>query len=814
MAIIYSYPDNTNILLTDMLIGTSTVRIAGKKKNLTKNFTVEALGNFISLNNPVVWGNIIGNLGDQVDLQLALDSKQDNIILTTIGSSGPATLIGSELNIPNYLAVIPTKTSDLINDGEDGIHPFITLEDIPPSTVPSLDEVLTIGNISIIDAKVGVLYSWDAPNGEYGKIQFDDNRYSVTSAYGNRTLFYADDGGLVKFSAGIYESQFNFSTTDTRVYTFPNTSGTVALTSDIPSLTGYALESWVISNFYPLTGNPSGFITSSALTPYLTSANAALTYYPIPTGTTLQYIRGDGSLSTFPTIPTVGTWGTLNYPTWTTGTPFVKMTAAGTFSLDTNIYLTSAVTAVGATSPITSSGGNTPVISTSMATNKLIGRSAAGTGVMEEITVGSGLTLSAGVLTNTATPTALGYYGAFQDNTIQTAAAINTPYAMKFGVTDLSNAITMVSDGSNLTRITIANTGIYNIQFSAQFDRTNSGTDVVDIWLRKNGVDVAGTGGKIVLAGGAIASAIIATWNYVLDVVAGDYYQLMWSTPDTHVRLLYEPAQTSPFVHPLIPSTILTVTQQSGIMAGTGITAINSLTGAAQTLTVGTTGTDFAIVDSGVNHKFNLPTASATNRGALSTTDWSAFNGKFNLPSLTSGSVLFSNGTTIVQDNSNFFFDDTNKRLNIGGIASNTARVGIKAPGTLSTDIALRVRNSADTGDLMSLNGLGALIVTTVYGPSTGGVDLKYGFGVSTPSSNNMREGYNGGTALNIGNLTAPVNSAMLQVNSTTQGFLPPRMTNAQRIAIATPAIGLCVYCTDTTEGLYVNKSTGWVMLL
>ena len=246
-----------------------------------------------------------------------------------------------------------------------------------------------------------------------------------------------------------------------------------------------------------------------------------------------------------------------------------------------------------------------------------------------------------------ATPT--GYYGAFEDNTIQTAVAINTPYAMKFGITDLSNGVTIVSDGSNLTRVTIANTGIYNIQFSAQFDRTNSGTDSVDIWLRKNGVDVPGSGGKIVLAGGAIASAIIATWNYVLDVVAGDYYQLMWSTPDTHVRLLYEAAQTSPFAHPIIPSVILTVTQQSGIMAGTGLTAINSLTGAAQTLTTGTTGTDFAISSSGSTHTFNLPTASATNRGALSSTDWSTFNGKQNalgFTPVTNARTITINGTT------------------------------------------------------------------------------------------------------------------------------------------------------------------------
>lgn len=61
-----------------------------------------------------------------------------------------------------------------------------------------------------------------------------------------------------------------------------------------------------------------------------------------------------------------------------------------------------AVTSVTATSPITSSGGTTPVISTSMNTNKLIGRSTVGTGVMEEITIGSGLSLSGGTLNATA----------------------------------------------------------------------------------------------------------------------------------------------------------------------------------------------------------------------------------------------------------------------------------------------------------------------------------------------------------------------------------------------------------------------------
>ena len=60
----------------------------------------------------------------------------------------------------------------------------------------------------------------------------------------------------------------------------------------------------------------------------------------------------------------------------------------------------------------------------------------------------------------------------------------------------------------------------------------------------------------------------------------------------------------------------------------TGLVALNGLTAQVQTLATGTTGTDFAISSATDTHTFNLPTASATNRGALSSTDWSTFNAK------------------------------------------------------------------------------------------------------------------------------------------------------------------------------------------
>ena len=226
------------------------------------------------------------------------------------------------------------------------------------------------------------------------------------------------------------------------------------------------------------------------------------------------------------------------------------------------------------------------------------------------------------------TPPASGYYGAWQDNVSQSAPSSNVGVAMIFRTIDLSNGVSIVTNGTNLTRITFANTGIYNLQFSSQFQNSNNTDEDVTIWLRLNGADVTGSSGYVSVPSkhGSTLGHTITSWNYLLSVVAGDYYELIWSTTNhTSVTMEYYPAGSPP---PSTASVILTVTQQAGIMAGTGITAINSLTGAAQTLATGTTGTDFGISSTGTTHTFNIPTASASNRGLLSSADWTTFNSK------------------------------------------------------------------------------------------------------------------------------------------------------------------------------------------
>ena len=135
-------------------------------------------------------------------------------------------------------------------------------------------------------------------------------------------------------------------------------------------------------------------------------------------------------------------------------------------------------------------------------------------------------------------------YGAFQNSASITAAAANTAYAMIYNTTDYSNGVSIVS--SSQLKVTTA--GLYNLQFSAQLSSTDSTIHDVSIWLRKNGTDVSGTNGMVSVPNkhGAVDGAIIAAWNYFIQLSANDYVELMWSTTTTNISIAAIGTQTSP----------------------------------------------------------------------------------------------------------------------------------------------------------------------------------------------------------------------------------------------------------------------------
>lgn len=149
------------------------------------------------------------------------------------------------------------------------------------------------------------------------------------------------------------------------------------------------------------------------------------------------------------------------------------------------------------------------------------------------------------------------YYGNFYSTLTQTnVGEAQTP--------DVANAMTFNSppDGVGVTivsnsRITVANAGTYNLQFSAQVEKTNNGNDSIDIWLAKNGTNVAWSSTRTWLYGNNAKH--VSAWNFVITLAANDYLELMWSSANPAVQLTAEGAATAP-VRPEIPSVIATLT--------------------------------------------------------------------------------------------------------------------------------------------------------------------------------------------------------------------------------------------------------------
>lgn len=147
-------------------------------------------------------------------------------------------------------------------------------------------------------------------------------------------------------------------------------------------------------------------------------------------------------------------------------------------------------------------------------------------------------------------------YGAFHNTSSITAAAANTAYAMTLNTTDYSNGVTL----SSSSHINVTTAGLYNLQFSAQLSNTDSSIHEVSIWLRKNGTDVTNTNSIVSVPnshGGSDGHQLPA-WNFFIQLSAGDYVELMWSTDNTSVFVEATSTLSTP-TRPATPSLIVTM---------------------------------------------------------------------------------------------------------------------------------------------------------------------------------------------------------------------------------------------------------------
>ena len=124
------------------------------------------------------------------------------------------------------------------------------------------------------------------------------------------------------------------------------------------------------------------------------------------------------------------------------------------------------------------------------------------------------------------------FYGSFYHTQSLTQEDENEGLPIPLNTTAESNGVDIVDNN----KITFANPGTYNVQFSAQLDKTNSSTGKIWIWLKKNGTNVAWSASEVVVAGSTAET--IAAWNFIVTTTTEDeYVQLYWAVNDTAIRL-------------------------------------------------------------------------------------------------------------------------------------------------------------------------------------------------------------------------------------------------------------------------------------
>lgn len=149
-------------------------------------------------------------------------------------------------------------------------------------------------------------------------------------------------------------------------------------------------------------------------------------------------------------------------------------------------------------------------------------------------------------------------WGSFFDTTNHHIGSTTTAYVLTFNNVDGGNGVKVI-DGS---KITVDSYGVYNLQFSAQVASTDTSIHNANIWIRKNGIDVEASAGQLTVPNshGGNNGQMVTSWNYLIELDAGDYVEFWWQAESTNIFIETIPSGTSPTV-PVDPSIAATIFQ-------------------------------------------------------------------------------------------------------------------------------------------------------------------------------------------------------------------------------------------------------------
>lgn len=141
-------------------------------------------------------------------------------------------------------------------------------------------------------------------------------------------------------------------------------------------------------------------------------------------------------------------------------------------------------------------------------------------------------------------------YGQWQNNSTLSGSA-NVSQSFEYDTTDLVFKTYLIPPG----KLYVQETGVYNIQFSAQLDEPAGGSAVIYIWFRKNGVNIPESATAVDLTN---KGKLAAAWNFMTHLSEGDYVEIMWQSDNVNTLIVAVPPAGN---IPAIPSIITTITQ-------------------------------------------------------------------------------------------------------------------------------------------------------------------------------------------------------------------------------------------------------------
>ena len=656
-------------------------------------------------NGSSVWGSIIGTLSDQTDLQNALNAKQDDITLTTSGTSGAATFIGNTLNIPIYATGVPLSRILTIN----GVSYDLSAD--RSWTIPTHDAV-TIGTANGLSLSGQVLSLGLATTSTNGALSSTD-----WNAFNNKQSALSGTG-IVKSVSGtisyITDNSANWNTAYNDSIASAAVTGTTTKTLTLTQQDGGTITaSWSDFDTAPVTSvfgrtgavvAQNGDYTTSQVTEgtnlYYTDSRSRLAISSSATGLTYNNTSGVFSLNAGYVIPT-----TTEQTNWTTaynnsitsaavtGTTTKTLTLnqqdGGTITANWSDDNTDAVTSVfGRTGAVVAAEGDYTLtqlgdVSITTPTNgqvlkyngtTWVNNTDTDTGLTSVgLTMPSAFTVSNSPLTSNGTISVIGAGTASQY--IRGDGALGDfPQGGGGGGASVSYYL----NGS-------VNQGTFGGNVYYEMNKTPIFGAGTDFSIGTNGyisqfITDAGVPNSLLIPAGnwnlefyfsASSSGGTPSFYTELYKYDGTNFTLIASN-NTNPELIAFGTTINPYFSALaVPETILNINDRLAIRVyvntsgrtitmhtednhlsqiittfTTGVSALNGLTAQVQYFATGTTGTDFNISSSTDTHTFNIPTASATNRGLLSITDWSAFNSKQGAITLTtSGS---SGSSTLV----------------------------------------------------------------------------------------------------------------------------------------------------------------------